>query len=96
MYSLHDIDNRLPMAERVGCGTPCLLGSLGVREVVGLWRSREYNHLWVPLDIMGPVGKPPTLPAHRLGAQTGRVGSGQPAPANRAPKPVYWLIDSRS
>ena len=26
---------RLPMAERVGCGTPCLLGSLGVREVVG-------------------------------------------------------------
>ena len=23
------------MAERVGCGTPCLLGSLGVREVVG-------------------------------------------------------------
>ena len=21
------------MAERVGCGTPCLLGSLGVREV---------------------------------------------------------------
>ena len=25
----------LPMAERVGCGTPCLLGSLGVREVVG-------------------------------------------------------------
>ena len=25
----------LPMAERVGCGTPCLLWSLGVREVVG-------------------------------------------------------------
>ena len=25
----------LPMAERVGCGTPCLLGNLGVREVVG-------------------------------------------------------------
>ena len=25
----------LPMDERVGCGTPCLLGSLGVREVVG-------------------------------------------------------------
>ena len=23
------------MTERVGCGTPCLLGSLGVREVVG-------------------------------------------------------------
>ena len=23
------------MAERVGCGTPCLLWSLGVREVVG-------------------------------------------------------------
>ena len=23
------------MAERVGCGTPCLLGSQGVREVVG-------------------------------------------------------------
>ena len=23
------------MAERVGCGTPCLLGSLVVREVVG-------------------------------------------------------------
>ena len=22
------------MAERVGCGTPCLLGSLGMREVV--------------------------------------------------------------
>ena len=27
--------DRLPMAERVGCGTPCLLGSLGVWEVVG-------------------------------------------------------------
>ena len=27
--------SRLPMAERVGCGTPCLLGSLGVQEVVG-------------------------------------------------------------
>ena len=26
---------RLPVAERVGCGTPCLLWSLGVREVVG-------------------------------------------------------------
>ena len=26
---------RLPMAERVWCGTPCLLWSLGVREVVG-------------------------------------------------------------
>ena len=26
---------RRPMAERVGCGTPCLLWSLGVREVVG-------------------------------------------------------------
>ena len=25
----------LPLAERVGCGTPCLLGSLGGREVVG-------------------------------------------------------------
>ena len=25
---------RLPMAERVGCGTPCLLGSLGAQEVV--------------------------------------------------------------
>ena len=23
------------MAERVGCGTPCLLGNLGVRQVVG-------------------------------------------------------------
>ena len=23
------------MVERVGCGTPCLLGRLGVREVVG-------------------------------------------------------------
>ena len=28
------------MAERVGCGTPCLLGSLGVREVVGLRPGR--------------------------------------------------------
>ena len=28
------------MAERVGCGTPCLLGSLGVREVVGSRPSR--------------------------------------------------------
>ena len=27
--------NRIPMAERVGCGTPCLLWNLGVREVVG-------------------------------------------------------------
>ena len=26
---------RLPMAEQVGCGTPCLLWSLGVLEVVG-------------------------------------------------------------
>ena len=26
--------NRLPMAEQVGCGTSCLLWSLGVREVV--------------------------------------------------------------
>ena len=26
---------RLPMAERVGRGTPCLVWSLGVREVVG-------------------------------------------------------------
>ena len=26
---------RLPMAEQVGCGIPCLLWSLGVREVVG-------------------------------------------------------------
>ena len=26
---------RLPMTEQVGCGTPCLLWSLGVREVVG-------------------------------------------------------------
>ena len=25
----------IPMAKRVGCGTPCLLGSMGVREVVG-------------------------------------------------------------
>ena len=25
----------LPMAERVGCGTHCLLWSMGVREVVG-------------------------------------------------------------
>ena len=33
------------MVERVGCGTPCLLGSLGVREVVvsrpGLGNSKE-------------------------------------------------------
>ena len=28
-------NNGLPMAERVWCGTPCLLGSLDVREVVG-------------------------------------------------------------
>ena len=27
--------DRLPMAERVGRGTPCLQWSLGVREVVG-------------------------------------------------------------
>ena len=26
---------RLPMAEQVGCGAPCLLWSLGVRQVVG-------------------------------------------------------------
>ena len=31
----HVWSNRLPMAERVGCGTHCLLLSLGVREVVG-------------------------------------------------------------
>ena len=34
MWSLAT-SNRLPMTERVGCGTPCLLGSLVVREVVG-------------------------------------------------------------
>ena len=28
-------ENRLPMAEQVVCGTPCLLWSLGVWEVVG-------------------------------------------------------------
>ena len=28
------------MAERVGCGTPCLLWSMGVREVVGLRPGR--------------------------------------------------------
>ena len=32
---------RLPMAERVGCGTPCLLGSLGVQEVVGSRPTRR-------------------------------------------------------
>ena len=30
----NDID-RLPMAEQVGRGTPCLLWSMGVQEVVG-------------------------------------------------------------
>ena len=29
------------MAERVGCGIPCLLGSLGVREVVGSRPGRD-------------------------------------------------------
>ena len=33
--TIHKIRSGLPMAELVGCGTPCLLGSLGVREVVG-------------------------------------------------------------
>ena len=41
-------------------------------------------------------GKPSTLAAYRLGARSGQVGFGQPAPADRAPKPVYWLIDSRA
>ena len=27
--------DRLPMAKQVGCGTSCLLWSLGVQEVVG-------------------------------------------------------------
>ena len=31
--------DRLPMVERVGCGTHCLLGSLGVREVVGSYQE---------------------------------------------------------
>ena len=31
------------MAELVGCGTPCLLGNLGVREVVGS-RVRRVFH----------------------------------------------------
>ena len=26
-----------------------------------------------------------------LGARSGQVGFGQPAPADRAPKPVYWI-----
>ena len=34
VYCIH-IFGRLPMAEQVGCGTPCLLCSLGVREVMG-------------------------------------------------------------
>ena len=35
MYMYVYVHHRLPMAEQVGCGTPCLLWSLGVREVVG-------------------------------------------------------------
>ena len=39
------IKNRFPMAERAGCGTPCLLGSMGMREVrvsrPGRGNSRE-------------------------------------------------------
>ena len=38
-----------------------------------------------------PAGKPSTLSAYRLGARSGQVGFGQPAPADRAPKPVYWI-----
>ena len=33
--SISTCQYRLPMAELVGCGTPCLLWSPGVREVVG-------------------------------------------------------------
>ena len=32
---------------------------------------------------------PQHLPAYRLGARSGQVGLGQPAPAYRAPNPVY-------
>ena len=35
IFDIAVIVGRLPIAERVGCGTPCLLGSMGVREVVG-------------------------------------------------------------
>ena len=38
-----------------------------------------------------PAGKPSTLSAYRLGARSGQVGFRQPAPADRAPKPVYWI-----
>ena len=38
-----------------------------------------------------PAGNPSTLSAYRLGARSGQVGFGQPAPADRAPKPVYWI-----
>ena len=31
------------MAERIGCGIPCLLGRLGVREVVGSRPGRGYS-----------------------------------------------------
>ena len=35
-----------------------------------------------------PAGNPP---AYRLGARSGQVRFGQPAPADSAPKPVYWI-----
>ena len=35
MWNLVVMSISLPMAEQVGCGTPCLLWNMGVREVVG-------------------------------------------------------------
>ena len=36
------------MAELVGCGIPCLLGSLGVREVVSFSSYQETGKVFSP------------------------------------------------
>ena len=51
------------------------------------------------MELSGQVVQresPQRLSAYRLGTRSGQVGLGQPAPADRAPNPVYWVIDSRS
>ena len=71
--------------KRPPSGRKCILTAYVIIELVyGTFRTSS------------PAGRPSALLAYRLGARSGQVGLGQPAPADCAPNPVYWVIDSRS
>ena len=63
------------MAERVGGGTPCLLGSLGVREVAGSRTGRNIKESFSSYQETGQVFSPemPSIPNSEIHSPRGEV-----------------------